>query len=147
MHTESGILNLTNRVIQQVELDSLLALDKAKYSIEMSATYDLRCVDSRSETGSAYGRQLWFFEAVGTDSNLSESRLYGVLQYSMEYGLLELVEGHVFDCQRERVHFQRFYETGKRTDHWLHPANRWLLTGLATVGLIWLTYLSTFLSW
>lgn len=144
MHLESSHPKLSDRYMRQIELDSLLAIDRAKYSLALSEITSLRCVDSKEESIGDFGRQLWFFESIGVHAKRGESSCFGVLQYSIEYGLLELVEGHVFDCQTERQHFKQFYETGRRTGHWLHPANRWLLAGTAMVGLIWSAYLVSF---
>jgi len=146
MHLESDSTKLSEQLLRQVELDSFLALAKAKFSLEVSELTGLLCVDFRVETEHEFGRQLWYFDAMGVDSKERVSECFGVIQYSVEYGLLELVEGHVFDCPNERQHFHHFYQAGKRTTHWMHPANRWLLLGLLGVGLVWLAYLA-FLVW
>jgi len=146
MYAETGSQQLSDRVIRQVELDSFLSLERAKYSLEMSEVTRLSCVSVRSESESQFGRQIWYFNAVGIDSGQRASSCFGVLQYSIEFGLLELVQGQVFDSDHERDLYLQFCETGKRTQTWWHPANRWLLGGLVSVGMIWILYLMYLMS-
>ena len=141
MNADSEIHQLAIRSIRQIELDSLLALERARFSVATSDVSRIRCVDLQPESEESFGQQLWFFEASGMDNEQAEKACYGVLHYSVEFGLLDLLQGYVFDCPQEREHCYRFFKTGKRTEGSWHPANRWLLAGVSMVGLVWVAYL------
>ena len=142
MYLESGGQKISEQAIRQVELDSFLALEKARFTLESCEITLLRCVSIKRETEHSFGQQLWFFDAVGIHAKTGPESCFGILHYRVEYGLLELMQTHVFDAEKERGQYQRFCEIGKRTDRFWHPANCWLVGGLAAVGLVWVLYLS-----
>jgi len=142
MNLEAGGQKISEQSIKQVELDSFLALEKARFRLELSDVTLLRCVSVKEETEDSFGQQLWFFDAVGMHTKMGSVNCFGVLHYRVEYGLLELMQTHVFDSENERRQYKRFSKTGKRTDRFWHPANCWLIGGLAAVGMVWLMYLS-----
>ena len=142
MHLEANQPEFSPSIVSQVELDTLLALKKAKSLRQIVEVRQLRCINHQLESETDFGKQIWFFEAVGVDSQQKELQCYGVLHYSVEFSLLELIQTHVFDSSQERDLYQYFCETGKRTDTPWHPANRWLLSGLTMVAIIWLVYIS-----
>ncbi len=56
---------------------------------DQSKIDNLRCVHFEEEIESCYGRQLWYFEAMGVDGEQKRHRLFGALEFSVQYGLLE----------------------------------------------------------
>jgi hypothetical protein len=59
------------------------------------------------ESESAFGRQLWCFEAIGMDAAGRRHILYGVMEFSVQYGLLESLHTGMFDDMHDRETFVR----------------------------------------
>jgi hypothetical protein len=102
----------------------------------------LRCIDDRHETDQSFGSQLWYFEGQGVDPQSQPRRAFGVIEYSLQFGLHELLEDRVFDSDFQREQYRHFYERGTQRPGWRHPANGWLLAGVIAVAVIWIGYLA-----
>ena len=81
--------------------------------------------------------------SCGTSRELVLTRhsVYGVVEYSLQYGLHELVEDGVFDSEHQRERFRHLYEREIHRPSWRHPAHRLLVGGMSAVASIWLAYL------
>ncbi len=140
MSAETRTKGFPERTIRQVRLDCNRAMVRAKFCPDMSEVAQLRCIDNRPETEQAFGSQLWYFEGLGVDSSADgeerRHRVFGVVEYSLQFGLHELIEDRVFDSDVQREQYRHFYERGAHRGKWHHPANFWLVVGLAIVAAV-----------
>ena len=141
MSAETQTGQFSERVIRQVRLDSTRAMVRARFCPQRSEVLHLRCVDQRAESEHAFGCQLWFFEGIGVDDHESRQLVYGVLEYSVQFGLHELVEDAVFESEGERDRFQSLYRQQSQPPSWRQPAHRWLLVGMICVAFLSLAFL------
>jgi hypothetical protein len=111
---------------------------RARFSPDRSNVVQLRCIDDRMESETSFGSQLWYFEGLGVDERDQRHSVYGVVEYSLQYGLCELVEDGVFDSQHQRERFRHLYEREVHRPSWRQPAHRWLLAGLIVVASVFL---------
>ncbi|MEO1615722.1 MAG: hypothetical protein AAFV88_07745 [Planctomycetota bacterium] len=114
---------------------------RARFCPERSEILQLRCIDNRVETEAEFGNQLWYFEGVGVDELDRRHTVYGVVEYSTQYGLNELVEDGVFTSETQRERFRSLYEREVQRPDWRQPAHRMLIAGLIAVSCVWLGYL------
>jgi hypothetical protein len=128
------------RTIGQVTNDARRAVLSARYIGQLSRISQPRCVDDQSETEERFGRQMWYFEGEGATEDQRRARLFGVLEYSIEFGLSELVEGGVFEQADQRERFRDVYFNHQLPPSWSHPGHRWLLAGLALVSALTLLF-------
>ncbi len=141
MSAETGIKRFTERTIRQVRLDCGRALIRASFCPDRSDVIQLRCVDDHPETDLSFGHQLWYFEGLGVDERNQRHTVFGVVEYSLQYGLHELVEDGVFDSEQQRERFRHLYERDVRRPLWNHPAHRWLAAGMVAIAAVCLIYL------
>lgn len=141
MSAETKTGQFSERVVKQIRLDSTRAMVRARFCPERSEVMHLRCVDQRPESEQAYGGQLWFFEGIGVDDHESRQLVYGAMEYSVQFGLHELVEDAVFESEGERDRFQALYYQQSEAPSWRHPAHRWLLVGMICVAVVALSVL------
>ena len=141
MSAETRTQRFPERTIRQVTLDCHRAMGRAKFCPDQNEITQLRCVDHRQETEQSFGCQLWYFEGLGLDDVGQRSRVFGVVEYSLQFGLHELIEDRVFDSDCQREQYRHFYERGVQRGRWRHPANGWLLAGVVAVAAVWLAYL------
>ena len=146
MSADTRTQRFPERTIRQVSLDCMRAMERARFCSQRSEIARLRCIDDCPETDQAFGTQLWYFEGLGVDAQEHRHRVYGVVEYSLQFGLHELIEDRVFESEYQREQYRHFYQRGAQGGRWSHPANRWLLLGVIVVGLVWLTYLLVRLS-
>jgi len=114
---------------------------RARFCPQRSEIIQLRCIDHRAETDEEFGSQLWYFEGVGVDEMDRRHTTYGVVEYSNQYGLHELVEDGVFTTEHQRERFRSLYEREIQSPDWRQPAHRLLAAGVVAVSAIWLTYI------
>ena len=141
MSAETGTQLFTERTIRQVRLDSGRALARVQLCPERSVLKNLRCVDHHAEIDETFGHQLWYFEGQGIDEHANRHEIFGFIEYSVQFGLHELVEDGVFDSEQQRERFRNHYEQEVRRPLWSHPAHRWLAVGMVAIAVICLTYL------
>ncbi len=140
MSAETRTRRFSERTIQQVRLDSSRAMIRAGFCPDLSDIVQLRCVDDRQETDHNFGNQLWYFEGLGVDENDQRNSIYGVVEYSLQFGLHELVEDGVFASEQDRERFRNIYDRDTLRSPWRQPTHRWLAAGLIAVTSIWLAY-------
>ena len=127
----------TEQVLRQVASDARRALLRGHYCIERSKIERFSCIDDQAESSTQFGRQLWYFEGVGVDEMDRRVLIYGAIEYSLQYGLHEMVEDGVFEVAQQRDRFQHVYRGHSHRPSWRDPAHRWLLLGVAiTTGLV-----------
>ena len=132
---------ISERILRQVRKDSVRALLRARYCTDRSEIVHLRCVDDRGETDKSFGSQLWYFEGLGVDEHESQQLIYGVMEYSIQFGLQELIDDGVFDCERERERFRSLYRQESVELSWRQPPHRWLAIGVLCSAAMTLTVL------
>ncbi|WP_419189124.1 hypothetical protein [Stieleria marina] len=98
-------------------------------------------MDDRQETETSFGNQLWYFEGRGIDATDSAHTLFGVVEYSLQYGLSELVEDGVYDSETQREKFRSLYEREIVSPTWENPAHRWLAAGVIAVTTVFTIFL------
>ena len=141
MSNHLEVLRFSEATIRQVRLDCNRAMIRARFCPERSEILQLRCVDNRVETETEFGNQLWYFEGVGVDELDRRHAVFGVVEYSTQYGLNELVEDGVFTSENQREKFRSLYERETQQPDWRHPAHRLLATGIIFVSVMWLVFL------
>ncbi|MCA9137802.1 MAG: hypothetical protein KDB00_13615 [Planctomycetales bacterium] len=114
---------------------------RARFCPERSEILQLRCIDNREETETEFGNQLWYFEGVGVDELDRRHGVFGVVEYSTQYGLNKLVEDGVFTTENQREKFRSLYEREVQRPDWRHPAHRYLAGGVIAISTLWLCYL------
>jgi hypothetical protein len=130
----------SEHTLRQVASDARRALLRGRYCIERSQVERFRCVEDQPETDHSFGRQLWYFEGLGVDELDRRVRLYGVVEYGIQYGLHELVEDGVFDAVEQRERFRHIYHGGGIGPSWRAPLQRLLLTAVIAVIASLLAY-------
>ncbi|MFG0260890.1 MAG: hypothetical protein ACF788_00650, partial [Novipirellula sp. JB048] len=81
-------------------------MTRARFCPGQSDIIQLRCVDDRPESEEAFGNQLWYFESVGVDGDQHTHGVFGVIEYSVQFGLHELVDDGVFESELQRERFR-----------------------------------------
>lgn len=139
----------SKEVWQSVKDEAIQSLLRKEYSAEESSIESPRCVHLDEETESTYGRQIWFFEAAGVDPVGNCHRLYGALDFSVQYGILEPTRAMLME---EPQHRQRFLQSVVRpavSQVWSSPSTKvWVRLTLASVIIlssIWLLLLAAWI--
>ncbi|QDV64898.1 hypothetical protein [Crateriforma conspicua] len=141
MSAELGSGQIAERIVRQVKKDSIRALMRGRYCTARSEIVHLRCIDDHPETDDSFGSQLWYFEGVGVNELDHRHLIYGVMEYSIQFGLLELIDDGVFESEHQRERFRNLYENDYERPSWQQPQHRWLAAGLMTTSALTLVYL------
>lgn len=141
MSADTRTRRFSERTIRQVRSDCNRAMLRARFCPDRSDVVQLRCVDDQVESDETFGNQLWYFEGFGVDEQEQRHNIFGVVEYSVQFGMHELVEDGVFDSEHQRERFRHLYERELQRPTWRHPAHRWLAIGLIAVTVVWLAYL------
>jgi hypothetical protein len=136
MSAETQAIRIPEKIMRQIRSDSQAALLRARVCPARSEIVQLRCVDYRHETDAAFGAQLWYFDAYGADELNRKTPVFGVLEYSIQYGLHELVEDGVFDSMAQRDRFHSVYRRGHLSPSLWHPGHRWLILGVMLMIMV-----------
>lgn len=140
MHPNTSDNKFSEQLLRQVAADARRALMRARYCVDRSRVERFMCVDEQPESDSQFGRQLWFFDGVGVDELDRRLPIYGVIEYSLQFGLHEMVEDGVFEVAEHRIRFHHIYKGAGQKPTWKHPAHRWLLAGVLMTTLIFSLY-------
>ena len=135
MSTQTDLRRFPRRTVQQVRLDANRSLVRSHFCPDRSEVLQVRPVEVREETETQYGRQLWYFEAVGVDQTDRRFPVFGAIEYSVQYGLMDLVDDGVFDSDQARGQVRKLYLAEGSPPSWRHPAHRYLAFALGTVGI------------
>ncbi len=146
MPPDAGFYQFSREVWETVHDHAKGAMDRKEYCPEESRIDSIRCVFLDEECESGYGRQVWFFEAAGIDPIGHRHRLFGALDFSVQYGLLEPTRAMLLGDPHHR---QRFLESINRpvsSPVWAAPSTKiWVRLTLASVFILsafWLLALS-----
>jgi len=140
MRADTRTLRFSEQTIQQVRVDCNRAMTRARFCTDRSDVVQLRCVDDRPETEFDFGNQLWFFDGLGVDQMGHRHNVFGVVEYSLQFGMNELVEDGVFESEQQRERFRMLYKREVQKPSWREGANRWLIASILVTTLITLAY-------
>jgi len=138
---ETRTRRFSERTIRQVNLDCKRAMIRGRFCPDRSEVAQQRCVADQHEGDHSFGSQLWYFEGWGVDLYDQRHTVFGVVEYSLQYGLHELVEDAVFESEDQRTRYRQMYDDDKQKPTWHHPSHRWLALGVVLMAVISLTYL------
>ncbi|MEZ6090382.1 MAG: hypothetical protein R3C05_20625 [Pirellulaceae bacterium] len=133
----------SEQTLRQVAADCRRSLQRGEFDVEQSRVERLRCVDDQSETDECFGRQLWYFEGRALANDDRRVRIYGVIEYSIQFGLHELVDDGVFDAADQRDRFRQIYHYEPSRFSWRHRSMRLLIAGTCGVGVAYAAYVAS----
>lgn len=140
MSSEASHLQFSPQIWQAVDGQARRCLLRREFCAEQSRIENLRCVHFEEEIDCCYGRQLWYFEAIGVDPIGRRHMLYGALDFSIQYGLLEPSQAALFEDADHRQRFLHAATQPLRQRAWEHPSTKfWVRTAIAacvTISLI-----------
>lgn len=149
MTPEADNIQFSRQIWQAVSEHAHRCLMRREFCPEQSRIENLRPVHFEEECDSHYGKQLWCFEAIGIDPVGRRHIMYGVLEFSIQYGLLEASQAALFEDadHREKLLNQESRTTPPipyryaSTKFWICAA--W--ASVAVLGLIWFATLINYL--
>ncbi len=147
--TEATFYQFSKEVWKAVTEQARGALVRKEFSPEDSRIESLRCVFLDEECESNYGRQVWFFEASGVDPIGKKHRLYGALDFSVQYGLLEPIRAMLADEPRHRQRLLQSIANPIQHQVWATPSTKvWVRLTVSSViilSAIWLLMLARYM--
>ena len=149
MTPDTSFYQFPKEVWQAVNHQAKYALLRKEYCPEESRIESLRCVFLDEETESQFGRQVWFFEASAVDPVGRRHRLYGALDFSLQYGLLQPSRAMLADEPHHRQRLLQSLASPTESQVWTNPSTKvWVRLTLASViilSAIWLLLLAAYL--
>lgn len=104
MTPEADPTQLSRQVWQAVSEQAVRSLSGRNLCPEQSRIENLRPVYSIDEDEHQFGRQIWYFEAMGITSSGRRQVVYAIIEMSLQYGLLELSHSILFEDASDREH-------------------------------------------
>lgn len=142
MRPDASYHPFSKEIWQAVTNQARSALVRKEYCPEQSRVESVRCVYLDQETEEVFGRQVWFFEATGVDPVGRQHRLYGALEFSVQFGLLEPCRAALMADPTHRQRFLQGLIEPLPVEPWTAPSTRiWVRLTLASVVIlssIWL---------
>lgn len=149
MRPDASFHPFSKEIWQAVTNQARYALVRKEFCPEQSRVDSTRCVYLDQETEMAFGRQVWFFEATGVDPVGRHHRLYGALEFSVQFGLLEPCRAALMVDAAHRQRFLQGLIDPLPVDPWSTPSTRvWVRLTIASVVIIssiWLLTLAAYL--
>lgn len=137
MQPNTSDKQFSEQTLRQVAADARRALLRGRYCVERSQIERIRCIDDQEETERAFGRQLWFFDGMGVDEANRRVRVFGAVEYSLQFGLHEMVEDGIFEADDQRDRFRHIYRGHAPRPSWSQPVRRWTLAfAAAMIGIL-----------
>jgi len=133
MKAETQAIRVPEKTMRRIRVDCQNAILRARLNLSSDEPAQLWCVDFRQESDRAFGSQLWYFNGHAANEDQRRVPLFGVLEYSLQFGLHELVDGGVFESAGERERFFNVYRKGCIRESLWHPGHRWLAFGMVIV--------------
>lgn len=144
--SEATFYQFSKEVWQAVTDQARSALLRRDFCPEESRIESLRCVYLQEESEASYGRQVWFFEAMGVDPVGRKHRLYGSLEFSLQFGIMEPCRAVLADEPRHRQRMLQAIANPIQHQVWANPSTKiWVRLTLASVIIlssIWLLMLA-----
>ncbi len=149
MTPEAHKIQFSRQIWQAASEHAHRCLTRREFCPEQSRIENLRCEFLEEEVESQFGKQLWCFEAIGIDPAGRRHILHGVLEFSIQYGLLEASQTAMFEDSEHRDKFLRDQTKPASKMVYEYPSTRfWVYaawSGVAVLSLIWVTLLVKFL--
>ena len=146
---EADKIQFSRQIWQAASEHAHRCLTRREFCPEQSRVENLRCVHLEDELESRFGKQLWCFEAIGIDQVGRRHVLHGVLDFSIQFGLLEASQTAMFEDSENRDKFIQSESKPAMKMVYHYPSTRfWIYsawTGVAVLSLIWLSLLVNFL--
>lgn len=146
MSPDAGYYQFSKEVWQAVNFQARHTLSRKEFCPEQSRVESVRCVHLDEETEFHYGRQVWFFEASAMDPVGRKHRVYGALEFSVQFGLLEAARAALMEDPQHRQRFLQSIVRPTQAEMWSNPSTRlWVRLTLASVIIlssIWLLTLA-----
>jgi hypothetical protein len=141
-------IQFPSQIWQAVSDQARRSLLRLEFCPDQSRIENLRSVHLCEETEENYGKQVWFFEAVGIDAKGARHLLYGALELSVQYGVLVTDQTALFDDIEERQRFLRKESNESVTGPWAYDSTRfWVNTAITCVVVVSLIWVSTLFSY
>ena len=119
------------------------SLTRIEFYPEQSRVENLRCVHLQVESDCLFGNQLWCFEAIGIDPAGRRHILYGVMEFSIQFGLLEASQTAMFEDSSHREKFLNNEMKPMSKLVYQYPSTRiWIFVAwcsIAVLSVIWIT--------
>ena len=146
---EADKIQFSRQIWQAASEHAHRCLTRREFCPEQSRIENLRCVHLADESESQFGKQLWCFEAIGIDPVGRRHILHGVLEFSIQFGLLESSQTAMFEDSEHRDKFLN-KETKPATKLvYQYPSTRfWVYAawcGVIVLSVIWFSLLVNFL--
>lgn len=138
MSSETSHIQFSRHIWQAVGEQAKRCLMSREFCPDQSKIDNLRCVHFEEEIESCYGRQLWYFEAMGVDGEQKRHRLFGALEFSVQYGLLEACQAALFEDPDNRQRFLNAATQPIRSRIWDHAGTRFWVR-MVIVGVLSIT--------
>lgn len=149
MTPETGFYQFSKEVWQTVNSQAKFTPLRREYCPEQSRIESIRCVFLDEECENEFGRQIWFFEAFGVDPVGRKHRLYGALDFTVQYGLLEPSRALLMEEPHYRQRLLESIANPPQKYIWQNPSTKvWVRLTLASVMIlssIWLLSLAAYL--
>ena len=137
MKPETSFYQFSKEVWKTVNVQAMNALVRKEFSADDSQIESIRCVFLDEECENEYGRQIWFFEASGVDPVGRRQRLYGALDFSVQYGLLETTRAMLMVDPQQRQRFLQSVIRPSEMQVWSYPSTKiWVRLTLASVIIL-----------
>ena len=143
MTPEADKIQFSRQIWQAASEHAHRCLTRREFCPEQSRVENLRCVHLVDETDCLFGKQLWCFEAIGIDPVGRRHILYGVLEFSIQFGLLEASQTAMFEDSghREKFLINETIPRSKLVDQ--YPSTRfWIFaawSSIAILSVVWIT--------
>ena len=150
MTPEADKIQFSRQIWQAASEHAHRCLTRREFCPDQSRVENLRCVHLVDESDCQFGKQIWCFEAIGIDQSGRRHILYGVLEFSIQYGLLEASQTAMFEDSdhREKYLQNETKPASKLIYH--YPSTRfWVYSAwcsISVLSLIWITLLINYLS-
>ncbi|QDV27647.1 hypothetical protein [Aureliella helgolandensis] len=149
MKPDTSFYQFSREVWQAVSDQAVCALLRKEFCPEESRVDSIRCVFLDEENESNFGRQVWFFEATAVDPVGRRHRLYGALDFSVQFGLLEPTRAMLLEDAHHRQRFLDSITQPVLSPVWFNPSTKiWVRLTIASViilSAIWVLSLAALL--
>lgn len=116
---------------------------RAVFCPDRSEIRQIRCVEDHRETEHQFGSQLWYFEGIGVDEVDRRHVIFGAIEYSLQFGLHELIDDGVFTSDVERAKIRNRL-IGSPIEPLANPLHRWLLATVIAAVTAYLAYVAVY---
>ena len=149
MSPDASYYQFSKEVWQAVNFQARHALSRKEFCPDQSRVESVRCVHLDEETEFSFGRQVWFFEASALDPVGRKHRVYGALEFAVQFGLLEPARAALMEDPQHRQRFLQSITRPTSAEIWANPSTKlWVRLTLASVIIlssIWLLTLAGYM--